>query len=84
MAYRVVLRRQAIKALEEIDEPFYSRIKTAIYDLADDPRPPGYKKIRGREGYRIRVANYRILYEIDDQVLLVDVIDVGHRRDIYR
>jgi mRNA interferase RelE/StbE len=83
MAYRVVLRRQAIKALEEIDEPFYSRIKTALYGLADDPRPPGYKKIKGREGYRIRVANYRILYEIVDQVLLVDVIDVGHRKDIY-
>jgi mRNA interferase RelE/StbE len=77
------LRRQAIKALEEIDEPFYSRIKTAIHDLADDPRPPGYKKIRGREGFRIRVAHFRILYEIHDHVLLVDVIDVGHRKDIY-
>lgn len=83
MAYRVVLRRQAIKALEEIDEPFYAHIKTAIYGLADDPRPSGYKKIRGREGFRIRVAHYRILYEIHDHVLLVDVIDVGHRKDIY-
>lgn len=43
----------------------------------------GYKKLKGRDGYRIRVANYRIIYEILDDVLLVDVIEIGHRKDIY-
>lgn len=83
MAYRVTLKRRAIKALEKINEPYYSNIKEAIYRLADNPRPTGYKMLKGREAYRIRVADYRIIYEIFDDVLLVDVIDLGHRKDIY-
>lgn len=83
MAYRVTLKKRAIKALEKINEPYYSNIKEAIYRLADNPRPTGYKMLKGREAYRIRVADYRIIYEIFDDVLLVDVIDLGHRKDIY-
>ena len=71
------------KALEKINEPYYSNIKEAIYSLADNPRPKGYKKLKGRDGCRIRVADYRIIYDIFDDVLLVDVIDLGHRKDIY-
>jgi mRNA interferase RelE/StbE len=83
MAYRVTLKKRAIKALEKINEPYYSNIKEAIYRLADNPRPTGYKMLKGREAYRIRVADYRIIYEIFEDVLLVDVIDLGHRKDIY-
>lgn len=83
MAYHVILKKRAIKALEKINEPFYSNIKEAIYSLANNPRPSGYKKLKGRDGYRIRVADYRIIYDILDDVLLVDVIDLGHRKDIY-
>jgi mRNA interferase RelE/StbE len=83
MAYRVTLKKRAIKALEKINEPYYSNIKEAIYRLAENPRPTGYKMLKGREAYRIRVADYRIIYEIFDDVLLVDVIDLGHRKDIY-
>lgn len=83
MAYNVTLKKRAIKALEKISEPFYSNIKVAIYSLAEDPRPKGYKKLKGRDGYRIRVVDYRIIYDIFDDVLLVDVIDLGHRKDIY-
>ncbi len=83
MTYNVTLRKRAIKALENINEPYYSHIKEAIYRLADNPRPSGYKKLKGRDGYRIRVANYRIIYEIFDDILLVDVIDIGHRKDVY-
>ena len=83
MAYKVTLKKRAIKALEKIKEPYYSNMKEAIYGLADNPRPTGYKKLKGRDGYRIRVADYRIIYEIFDDVLLVDVIDLGHRKDIY-
>jgi mRNA interferase RelE/StbE len=54
-----------------------------IYGHADNLRPTGYKKQKGRDGYRIRVADYRIIYDIFDDVLLVDVIDLGHRKDIY-
>ncbi|MBW7845755.1 MAG: type II toxin-antitoxin system RelE/ParE family toxin [Bacteroidia bacterium] len=58
-------------------------MKAAIYALADNPRPNGYKKLKGRNGYRIRVADYRIIYEVFYNFLLVDVIDLGHRKDIY-
>ncbi|NEU08886.1 type II toxin-antitoxin system RelE/ParE family toxin [Flavihumibacter sp. R14] len=83
MTYKVVIRKKAIKVLEEINEPYYSKIKAAIYSLADVPRPQGYKKLKGRDAFRIRVADYRIIYEVNDEILLIDVIALGHRRDIY-
>jgi len=83
MTYQVALRKRAIKALEKINEPYYTAIKQAIYSLASNPRPQGCKKLKGRDGYRIRVADYRIIYDIFDDVLSVDVIALGHRKDIY-
>lgn len=84
MTYNVTLRKRVVNALENINEPYYSNIKEAIYSLADNPRPTGYKKLKGRDAFRIRVANYRIIYEIQDTILLVDVVDLGHRKDIYK
>lgn len=81
--YNVTLRKRAIKALEKINEPYYSNIKKAIYSLANNPRPNGFKKLKGRDAYRIRVADYRIIYNIFDDVLLVDVINLGHRKNVY-
>lgn len=83
MAYQVTLKKRAIKALQNINEPYYTNIKKAIYGLADNPRPKGYIKLKGRNGYRIRVAEYRILYDIFDNTLSVDIINLGHRKDIY-
>ena len=83
MTYRVTLRKRALKALEKINEPYYTGIKQAIYSLADNPRPQGCKKLKNRDGYRIRVADYRIIYDIFDDILTVDVIDLEHRKDIY-
>lgn len=83
MICSVIVKKRAIKALEEINEPYYSNIKKTIYNLANNPRPAGCKKLKGRNSYRIRVANYRIIYEIFDDILLVDVIDLGHRKAIY-
>ena len=70
MAYEVTLKKRALKALEDINEPYYSNIKHAIYSLADNPRPQGYKKLKGRTGYRVRVGNYRIIYDIFDNELI--------------
>ncbi len=81
--YRVRVERKVQKILSKIPDPYYSKIKTAILDLGNDPRPKGCKKLKGRDGYRVRVADYRIIYEIQDAILLVDVIDLGHRKDIY-
>ncbi len=85
MNYTVAINKQVIKTLEGINEPYYTKIKTAIYALGTNPRPTGYKKLKGREAaYRIRVADYRIIYEILDQFLLVKIIDAGHRKNIYQ
>ena len=84
MTYQVSLKKGVIKVLSKINEPYYSNLKDAIYNLAKNPRPLGYKKLKGREAYRIRVANYRIIYEINDEILLIDIIDLGHRKEIYK
>ena len=83
MAYQIRIKKRAIKALAKINEPYFTQIKQAIYNLQENPRPQGYKKLKGRDAYRIRVANYRIIYEIIDAELIVDVIAIGHRKDIY-
>lgn len=84
MAYSLNFSRQALKQLDKINEPFYSNIRQAIFNLTKNPRPQGCKKLKNRDGYRIRVTDYRIIYDIFDDVLLVDVIDLGHRKDIYK
>ena len=83
MSYFVVISKHALKFLENISDPDYSRIKKSVYALSENPRPAGYKKLRGRNGYRIRQGNYRIIYEINDKVLTVSVIEIGNRKDIY-
>jgi len=83
MVYTVTLKKRAMKALEKINEPYYTHIKQGIYNLAENPLPLGSLKLKGRDGYRIRISDYRIIYEIFNNSLIVDVIDIGHRKDIY-
>ena len=83
MIYTLNFSKKALKELAKINDPFYSSIKEAITDLTDDPKPQGYKKLKGRDGYRIRIGNYQVIYDIFDKELIVDVIAVGHRKDIY-
>ena len=71
------------KQLDEFSEKILSPIIKAISSLENNPRPNGHKKLKGRDGYRIRAGNYRIIYEIFDDILLVDIITLGHRKDIY-
>ena len=81
--YKVRVERKAHKKLSKISEPYYSKIKIAILNLGNHPRPQGYIKLKGRNAFRIRVADYRIIYEIHDRILLVNVIDLGNRKEIY-
>jgi len=81
--YQVTIKKHALRSLEDIQEPYFSNIQADICSLAKDPTPPGYKKLKGRNGYRIRASDYRIIYEVFDKVLLIDVINLGHRKDIY-
>ena len=81
--YTVALTRKAQKQLDKLDDNIVQPIFDAIGGLADNPRPIGYKKLKGREGYRIRVGDYRVIYEIFDAQLIVDVVELGNRKNIY-
>lgn len=82
--YRVIVRKSVAKDLKGIPKRDVRRILAAIEALADDPRPPGAKKLSGQERYRLRQGNHRILYAIEDDRLIVCVVRVGDRRDVYR
>lgn len=81
--YRIELRPAAVRALRKLDPQARTRIQGAIALLAQDPRPPGARALQGRPGLRVRVGDYRVLYTIQDDVLLVTVVRLGHRRDVY-
>lgn len=82
--YRVLIKKPAAKELETIPKRDLKRIIGRIEALAHDPHPPGAEKLSGQERYRLRQGNYRILYSIEDEVLTVWVVKVGHRKDVYR
>lgn len=81
--YSISLSRTAEKQLDKLPDNIAEPILEVIGSLANNPRPHGSKKLRGRSGYRIRKGDYRIIYDIFDKHLVVEVIEVGHRRDIY-
>lgn len=84
MSYTVVLEPKAERAIRKLPPELGERVSHAAYALGDDPRPHGYRKLHGRgDRYRIRVGDYRIIYEIKDDVLIVLVVEVGPRDSIY-
>jgi mRNA interferase RelE/StbE len=82
--YKILIKPSAVKEIEAIPKKDRLRIIKRIRSLADDPRPSGSEKLSGDDRYRVRQGNYRIVYSISDEEILVIVIKVGHRRDIYR
>jgi len=83
--YKVSIKRSAVKEIEAIPQKKErQRIIRRIGQLANDPRPPGSKKLSGHDKYRIRQGSYRIVYSIADSELIVVVVKVGHRKDVYR
>lgn len=81
--YELQYKKKAIKALAKINNPYYSSIIEAINELAENPRPFGYKKLTGRDGYRIRVGTYRILYSIFESTLIIEIVNIGVRGGVY-
>ena len=84
MSYSVFILRRAQGELGKLPEESYERVKEAIRRLSGEQRPSGCKKLTNREGWRIRVGDYRVIYEIDDKTRVVTVLHVGHRRDVYK
>ena len=83
-SYKIVFKQSVAKDLRQIPDKDVQRILQRIDGLANDPRPAGAEKLSGEEKYCIRQGRYRILYMIDDHVITVTVVKVGHRRDVYR
>ena len=84
MSYEISILRRAQKELTEISKPDYVRIRDTILKLSENPRPANCKKLIGREGWRIKIGNYRVIYEISDADEEITVLHIGHRRDVYR
>jgi mRNA interferase RelE/StbE len=83
MNYEVFILKRAQKQLGQLPQSDYERVRTAILGLGPDPRPHGCLKLTGRPGWRIRIGDFRVIYEIDDQQRRLTILDVGNRRDIY-
>jgi len=85
MTYRIELTKSAARDLATVPKPMLKRLDACILGLADDPLPPGVKKLRNSNGlYRVRVSNYRIIYSIEQDILTILIVRIGHRREVYR
>lgn len=84
MSYRIFILRRAQKELANLNTESYDQAKEVIRQLAENPRPSGCRKLIGRDGWRIRFSDYRVIYEIDDKDQMITILHIGHRRDIYR
>ena len=84
MKYRIVILKRVKKEIADLPIGVYERVKSIIFNLSYNPRPFGCAKLKNRMGWRIRARNYRIIYEIDDKLKVVTILNVRHRRDVYR
>ena len=82
--YKIEIKKSAIKELNSIPQKDIQKIITKIHFLSSNPKPQGCTKLTNREDYRIRVGNYRIIYSINEDILIITVIKIGHRKEIYR
>ena len=85
MKYSIFYKRSASEELIQLPSNIAHNVKAAINSLADNPRPHGCKKLKGGVNeYRIRISNYRVIYTIADTILIVTIIKIAHRKEVYR
>jgi len=84
MSYALGILPRAQRELGALPSETYHRLRDAIFALADEPRPQSSRKLTGREGWRLWVGDYRMLYDLDDVKQAITIVHVGHRRDVYR
>jgi mRNA interferase RelE/StbE len=82
--YSVIIEQRAGKTLKILPHKIRTRINRSIEGLKSNPRPYGYKKLKNRDYYRIRIGDYRVIYTIKEREVMVVIIYIGHRRDVYR
>ena len=84
MKFQIILPKSVQKELDRLPDEIANRMLARLAGLETNPRPADVKKLKGRDAWRIRVGDYRVIYEIHDRILQIIVITVGHRREIYR
>lgn len=82
--YKIEIKKSAVKEIKKLPAGTLKKILSKIQKLSDNPRPFDCQKLSGDEKYRVRAGDYRILYAIEDSVLIVFIVKVGHRRDVYK
>ena len=82
--YTIRIKKSAENELDSLPDKIFHRITAAILKLEDEPRPVSCKKLRGVDEYRLRVGDYRVLYTVDDKKRMVEIMAVGHRKDVYK
>ena len=82
--YSVIVKRSAEKELDRLPNQIHERITRKLLTLEENPRSPGVQKLHGEDRYRIRIGDFRVLYVINDDARTVEIVAVGHRRDVYR
>jgi len=82
--YKIEIKKSAAKEISKLPKVSIKRIVNKIQTLSDDPRPNGCKKLSGDEKYRIRIGVYRVLYSIMDEKLIIYIVKVGHRKEVYK
>jgi mRNA interferase RelE/StbE len=84
LKYSLEIRQSAQRELDALDDALFTRIDRKILALADNPRPPGCKKLKGyKDQWRVRVGDWRVVYIIDDEARLVSITRIAHRREVY-
>ena len=81
--YTVFITKTVQKQLKNLPDDIADKLEQKMLLLEDDPRPPDCKKLKGIVGFRVRVDNYRFIYEIRDKILVILILKVGHRKDVY-
>ncbi|MGO8680060.1 MAG: type II toxin-antitoxin system RelE family toxin [Limisphaerales bacterium] len=84
MKYQVILPKSVQKEMDHLPDEIANRILARLAGLETNPRPADVKKLKGRDAWRIRVGDYRVIYEIHDRVLQIIIVTIGHRREVYR
>ena len=84
MTYNLFIEKSAQRSLSKIPQPHQDRLTTAIRKLSGNPRPPGVCKLSGRNAWRIRIGDYRVIYEIDDKESIILIVVIGHRGKVYK
>ena len=83
-SYSVVVKRSGERELRAVAKRHLGRVVARIRGLAEDPRPPGSEKLSGQDRYRLRQGDYRVVYAVDDAQRSVEIVKIGHRREVYR